>query len=367
VKHNFGFDSFIQRLLKAQQPSRERELVNTGTNMPAVFQFHQGQDSSSELHSGRTTRIDYGRHRMTILTLIEVRSGDYERIGLGDWICDALECKPSNASSETAVVRSYLLPRLLYPPLHGPYPLRMPFNALVMCKEQGCLPILEAALEHLGIALQTCPFASEAIERMSKGHYSALVIDFDVPGAVSVARMARLRPAERRPVVFAMIGARTAISSTFQAGANFVLYKPLIFDQIVRSLRAGRGFMRPDRRRSKRHALETLVYLQFGVAAMPAVVVELSETGLALQAPQPLPHLHNIPLRFVLPGTTQMIQGTGEMIWADDSGRAGMLFYQLAPASRKQLKLWLNRRSRKTKTAMRTVRVSKARAAAAAH
>jgi ActR/RegA family two-component response regulator len=241
----------------------------------------------------------------------------------------------------------------------------MPFNALVMCKEQACLPILEAALEHLEITFQTCTSSSEAVEYMSKGHYSALVIDFDLSGALSVARMARLRPAQRRPVVFAMIGALTAISSTFQAGANFVLYKPLIFDQIVRSLRAGRGFMRPDRRHSKRQALETLVYLQFGVAAMPAVVTDLNETGLALQAPEPLPHLHNIPLRFVLPGTMQMIEGAGEMIWADDTGRAGILFSRLTPASRKQLKLWLNRRNRKSKTAVRPVRVVKTRAASA--
>lgn len=242
----------------------------------------------------------------------------------------------------------------------------MPFNALVMCKEQACLPILEAALEHLEIAIQPCSSSSEAVERMSKGHYSALVIDFDLPGALSVARLARLRPAERRPVVFAMIGALTAISSTFQAGANFVLYKPLIFDQIVRSLRAGRGFMRPDRRRSSRQTIETLVYLQFGVAAMPAVVVDLSEAGLALQSPEPLPHLQNIPLRFVLPGSMQMIECNGEMIWADDTGRAGILFSSLTPASRKQLKQWLSRRNRKSKASARPPRTVKTRAASAA-
>ena len=45
---------------------------------------------------------------MTILTLIEVRSGDYERIGLGDWICDA-QCKPSDASSENGGVSKVLI------------------------------------------------------------------------------------------------------------------------------------------------------------------------------------------------------------------------------------------------------------------
>jgi hypothetical protein len=61
----------------------------------------------------------------------------------------------------------------------------------------------------------------------------------------------------------------------------------------------------------------------------------------------------------------QMIEGAGEMIWADDTGRAGILFSRLTPASRKQLKLWLNRRNRKSKTAVRPVRVVKARAASA--
>jgi len=241
----------------------------------------------------------------------------------------------------------------------------MAFNALVMCREQSCLPILEAALEHLDIAIQSCSSSAQAMERMSHQHYSAVVADFEVPGALAVAQMARLRPAERRPVVFAIIGARTAISSTFQAGANFVLYKPLIFDQIVRSLRAGRGFMRPDRRRSSRRDVETLVYLQFGVAALPAVVVDLNENGLALQAPEPLPALQKIPLRFVLPDSMKTIEGSGEIIWADDTGRAGMLFSQLTAPSRKHLKSWLKRRKPRSKATASAGRRLKARAAAA--
>jgi len=95
-------------------------------------------------------------------------------------------------------------------------------------------------------------------------------------------------------------------------------------------------------------------------------VIDLNETVLALQSPEPLPHLQDIPLRFVLPGTAQMIEGNGEMIWADDTGKAGILFSHLPPASRKQLKLWLNRRSRKRKASVRPTRTVKARAASAA-
>jgi hypothetical protein len=165
-----------------------------------------------------------------------------------------------------------------------------------------------------------------------------------------------------------MIGAGTGIAGAFQAGANFALYKPLIHKQVTRSLRAGRVFMQPDRRRAQRQKLEGLVYLQFGIAAVPALVLDLSEQGLSLQAPEPLPGVQKVPLRFVLPGTTHMVEGDGEMTWADDEGRAGMIFSRLTPTSRKHLKTWLSKRGTKKKNGVHGAsRTEKSRSAHASH
>ena len=99
------------------------------------------------------------------------------------------------------------------------------------------------------------------------------------------------------------------------------------------------------------------------------MVLDLNQNGLALQAPEPLPPVQQVPLRFVLPGTSHMVEGMGEVIWADDGGRAGMLFSRLTPASRKYLKQWFGKRDSKKKTASRpacgSVRAEKARRAAA--
>ena len=247
----------------------------------------------------------------------------------------------------------------------------MAFNALLMCREEQALRILGKALDEVGMEQEVCISAPEALDLTVQRHYSALVIDFDLPGAATVARMARLAPSSRRPVIFGMIGALTEISETFQAGANFIFYKPLGVEQIVRCLRAGRGFMRPDRRKSQRQNLESLVYLQFGIAALPAMVLDLNRDGLALQAPEPLPPVQQVPLRFVLPGTSHMVEGVGEVVWADDGGRAGMLFSRLTPASRKYLKQWFVKRDARKKAASRPaprvekVRAEKARRAAA--
>ncbi len=240
----------------------------------------------------------------------------------------------------------------------------MAFNALLMCREQHALRLVRTALDEVEMEQEVCQSAPEALDLTVVRHYSALVLDFDLPGAAIVARMARLAPSRRRPVIFGMIGAFTEIAETFQAGVNFIFYKPLAFEQMVRCLRAGRGFMRPDRRQFLRQQLESLVYLQFGIAALPAMVLDFNQDGLALQAPEPLPPVQQVPLRFVLPGTDHMVEGTGEVIWADDGGRAGMLFSRLTPASRKYLKQWFGKRSAKKRPVVGSVRGERARRAA---
>ncbi|HYL15383.1 MAG TPA: PilZ domain-containing protein [Terriglobales bacterium] len=235
----------------------------------------------------------------------------------------------------------------------------MKLRALLMCRSQQSLRLLARALDELGIVQDCCLSAQEAIELLAKGNYSALVLDFDLPGSTQVAKLARLAPAHNRPVVFAMIGASTDIPGTYHAGANFVLYKPLELEQISRSLRAARGFMGKDRRCSARHKVETVVYLLFGKSlAIPALMLDLNEDGLSVQAADPLPAMEKVPVYFLLPGGARAIEGTAEIIWADDSGRAGIFFSHLSPATRRRLRSWLSRRNKKLAT--RATRSSRA-------
>jgi CheY-like chemotaxis protein len=231
----------------------------------------------------------------------------------------------------------------------------MKLNALLMSRDQPSRRVLAAALDEFEIEPHICLSAPEAMELLMHGHYTALVLDFVLPGAAQVAKMARMASPQRKSMVFAMIGVLTPVFGAFQAGVNFVLYKPLVFEQVTRALRAGQGFMQPNRRSPSRHRLEALVYLQLGVAALPAIVLDLSEQGLALQAAEPLPPVQNVPLRFVLPGTTHMVEATGEVIWADDDGRAGMFFSDLTPACRRHLKNWLANQHANWKDAVRVL------------
>jgi hypothetical protein len=231
----------------------------------------------------------------------------------------------------------------------------MGLNALLVCMERHSLKVLGAVLDELEIAHEVCQSSGEAIERAVRGQYSALVLDFDLQGAIQVGKLARMAAPQRPSVLFALVGALTSLNDTSHAGANVVLYKPLEVEQVRCSLRAGRQLMRADRRQTSRHRVETLVYLQFGIRAMPALVLDLSEQGLALQTPEPFPPVREVTLRFALPGTSHVIEAMGEVIWSDDSGRAGLFFSQLKPISRKYLNDWLLKRGVKKRDAVRVL------------
>ena len=231
----------------------------------------------------------------------------------------------------------------------------MKLNALLVSQDRPSLRVLGALLDVLQIEQQTCHSSGEAVELLVHGHYSALLLDFDLPGASQVARMARMASSKRRPVVFAMVSAFTPVGGAFPSVVNFVLYKPLAYEQVARSLHAGQRYMKPNPRHESRHQLETLVYLRFGAKALPAIMLDLSEQGLALQAPEPLPQVENVPLRFVLPGTSHLVEAMGKVIWSEDDGRAGMFFLRLTPDSRQHLRSWLAKRGAKSKNAVRVL------------
>jgi CheY-like chemotaxis protein len=231
----------------------------------------------------------------------------------------------------------------------------MKVNALVLSRSQASVKLLLAAFAELGIEYRIALSAAEAIDNLATEQHSALIVDFDLPQAVQVARAARTMTGRRRPVMFGMIGAETAIAEVFQAGANFVLYKPLDLLQLLHSFRAAQGFMHRDRRSLRRPKTETLAYLQCPTGTIPALVQDLTEQGISLQAAQPLVPMRGIRLRFLLPRTTQVVHATGDFIWADSEGRAGLFFSDIPAACRRDLQAWLKKHHAKKSDSVRSL------------
>jgi TPR repeat protein len=114
-----------------------------------------------------------------------------------------------------------------------------------------------------------------------------------------------------------------------------------------------------ERRRAVRQRLHTPVYVSFNTPRSGAVLdlselLDLHEDGFAVQTAIPTAvHDHAVPdddrlapnravtLCLDLPETKKYIHGSGQVMWTDDTGRAGIRFSFLPDTSRHALKEWL--------------------------
>jgi FixJ family two-component response regulator len=222
--------------------------------------------------------------------------------------------------------------------------------AAVLCHDKGSLQTLETALQDLGIEPVSCLSGQEALESVMDGRCSTLIVDFDLPGAEEVIRMAALLPAGQKPALLA-VASRVwpGTGQAFQSGASRILYRPLEKGSLKDALQAERKTRKANRRKSTRYEVKTLVYLELESGTVSGVSIDIGEHGLALQATEPVPVSSNLAFRCVLPGTDFSLHGHADVMWASDQGRAGLFFSKLTPAARKHLKRWLSKRSAHSK------------------
>src|SRR5271154_889374 len=135
-------------------------------------------------------------------------------------------------------------------------------SAAVMCHEKRSLQTLESTLGVLGIELVNSASGQEALELVMSGRCSTLIVDFDLPGAEEVIRMAAMLPAGQKPALLAVASrAWPGTGQAFQSGASRILYRPLEPEPLIQALKDGKKNHKVNQRKSARYEVKTLVYL----------------------------------------------------------------------------------------------------------
>ncbi len=106
------------------------------------------------------------------------------------------------------------------------------------------------------------------------------------------------------------------------------------------------GFPHRERRRAIRQKLNTPVYASFngpqtGMVVDLSELLDLHEDGFAVQTAEPLEVNSAVALCLDLPETRSFLHGSGQVIWSNDAGRAGIRFSGISDSSRQILKEWL--------------------------
>jgi len=153
------------------------------------------------------------------------------------------------------------------------------------------------------------------------------------------ARTSRLNDTSLAVVV---VGGQENIREIFSLGVNFVLYKPVSYDRALSSFRAAQNLLYRDKRHKARAVVHTHATVDYaGGEQAKATLVDLAEDGMAVNFGKRLPPTCKVYFQFQLPGQTANVRLSGQVVWQDWNGRAGIHFVDVPQTSRRVLQEWL--------------------------
>src|SRR6202034_1814865 len=219
----------------------------------------------------------------------------------------------------------------------------MTLSSLLVCADEASVQVLKRVLEELGIRVELCPDAVRAAVRVAQERFDLLILDCetqaDVVGLLGESRSSRLNDST---LAVAVVSGQENIREIFSLGVNFVLYKPVSYDRALSSLRAAQRVLHRDKRRKSRAPVHTHATIDYaGVQQARATLVDLAEDGMAVNFGKKLPPTCKVYFQFQLPGQTASVRLSGQVVWQDWNGRAGIQFVDVPKSSRKVLQEWM--------------------------
>jgi DNA-binding response OmpR family regulator len=184
----------------------------------------------------------------------------------------------------------------------------------------------------------------EALNQLKHHRIDAIVVDAtSAPDALELLSVLRKGKRSRGAIGFCAVGDVNSTRRAYEAGAHFVLVKPVSAEIATRTLRAALGLVITQRRRYHRHHLNLAAKLLLNNGEeLQVEIVNLSESGAALE----MKHEHHrkpegeVRLRFKVPSHTAVLEATGIVHWTN-AGRIGLQFARMKASSRSALDQWL--------------------------
>jgi CheY-like chemotaxis protein len=209
--------------------------------------------------------------------------------------------------------------------------------------DEAAVQVLSRVLEELGIRVELCKDAVRAAVRLAQERFDLIILDCetqaDVTSLLHESRSSRMNDST---LAVAVVAGQENIREMFSLGVNFVLYKPVSYDRALSSLRAAQSVLYRDKRRKARATVHTHATIDYaGVEQARATLVDLAEDGMAVNFGKKVPPTCKVYFQFQLPGQTASVRLSGQVVWQDWNGRAGIQFVDVPQSSRRVLREWL--------------------------
>jgi protein TonB len=121
----------------------------------------------------------------------------------------------------------------------------MALRCLLFSSDEGTAQSICQVLADLGIEAESCSEAVAAVERVTNQSFQIVIIDWDKqPEAGFLLTTTRERKAAERPLTLAIVSDDGSVPKALQAGANSILRKPVLVNQVKDTLKTARDLLR---------------------------------------------------------------------------------------------------------------------------
>lgn len=217
-------------------------------------------------------------------------------------------------------------------------------EGLVVANDVEVVNVFSRSLSDIGLRAEVHRDPEAAVSALSRKKFDVVIVDYSTGDTkiAEVLKSVRWLPSNNKAVVVAVAGGGASMRAAFASGADFVLPKPVQQEQATRTLWAGYGAMLRERRRYFRQRLEVPAEVQLESGEKtPAQTLNVSESGLAIRVNLKVQAGEKIWFCFTLPDSSLVISGSGQIVWTDARGQAGVHFEEVKPQALQELKNWL--------------------------
>src|SRR5579864_3403454 len=121
----------------------------------------------------------------------------------------------------------------------------MALRCLLFTADDVIVAPIRQVLAELGMEEEHCAEASAAVEKVTASLYQIVVIDWDrQPEAGTLLNAARVHKPSERPLMLAVVSDDASVPKALQAGANSILRKPLLVNQVTDTLTTSQELLR---------------------------------------------------------------------------------------------------------------------------
>ncbi len=215
----------------------------------------------------------------------------------------------------------------------------MTLTALLVCVDEAAAQVLLRVLEELSIKVESCPDFARAAIRLAQERFDAVIVDSESNAdVISLLRETRLSRLNDATLAVWVVAGQDNVREMFSLGVNFVLYKPVAYERALSSLRAARAVMRKEKRKNARAIVHTQATIDYAnVQQERATLVDLGQDGMQVRFGKKLPPTNKVYFQFKLPQQSSIVRLSGQVVWQDWNGRAGVQFVDVPKASRRLL------------------------------